>query len=166
MTQGDWKEAQWLPRDWACQVRHFSHDIGVNGGVLNAKQDTLARPLGSAWIQGLSVCLVPLLCRPWSKAEAHCLGTVNLLGGREQIQKDEVTVLLVGMLQSPHTLNCTAESPRNIFVYCYIFSCICVFFFFFFCSIMWVGCQIFLLCVFLCLHLFVWIFKIEVCQEK
>lgn len=43
LTRGDWKEAHRLPGDQACQVRHFSHDTGVSGGVLNAKQDTLAR---------------------------------------------------------------------------------------------------------------------------
>lgn len=47
-------------------------------------------------------------------------------------------VLLVGMLPSPHTLKCTAESPRNIFVYSYIFSCVCAFFFFFLqCNVSW-----------------------------
>lgn len=43
LAWGDWKEAHRLPGDRACQVRHFSHDTGVSGGVLNAKQDTLAR---------------------------------------------------------------------------------------------------------------------------
>lgn len=62
LTRGDWKEAHRLPGERACQVRHFSHDTGVSGGVLNAKQDTLVRAC-RLWLNTRPVCRASPPCR-------------------------------------------------------------------------------------------------------
>lgn len=88
------------------------------------------------------VCLVSPLCRPLSKAEAHCLGTVNLQGGRELIQKKTCSVVNCRVLKIycwiPHKYICLQHfvlffalccelNVRSVCCTC-VFVCICMYF--------------------------------------
>lgn len=89
------------------------------------------------------VCLsawCPYSVAPEAELRLIVWGQLACWEGENKSERDEVTVLLVGMLQSPHMFKCSAESPRKVLVHSCVFSCVCVFLSSF-CSVMCAECQ-------------------------